>query len=80
MLTSQSKMSLARVRGKFENDDLTADSNRTCGTGSGAQNGFGTGSGYVRQHQGGFPYTAIYVEREGEKEGEREIIHMYKLI
>ena len=34
---------------------------KTPGTGSGAQNGFGTGSGYVRRHQGGFSYTAIFI-------------------
>ena len=34
---------------------------KTPGTGSGAQNGFGTGSGYVRKSEGGFLYTAIYI-------------------
>ena len=34
---------------------------KTPGTGSGAQNGFGTGSGYVRKSEGGFLYTAMYV-------------------
>ena len=58
MLTSRSEMALARDRGNFEYDDLTNDSKRTCGTGLGAQNRFGS----VRQHQGvGGLHTVMYM-------------------